>query len=130
VTPLERDLLKEHLPLLQSLGIQIEEFGHNSFIVQGVPQIFSDGDIAHLIHEILHSLKEYQDSQTLKVEKEKVIALAASRASVSKKSQISIPEAQSLVNQLMRCEKPNYCPLGKPTIIEISHEEIAKQFQK
>ncbi len=130
VTPMERELLKEHLTMLHSLGFHIEEFGQNSFIVQGVPQFLSNEDIPHLIHEILHSLKEYQESHTIKNEKEKFIAAAASRACVSKKSQLSLPEAQSLVNQLMKCEKPNLCPQGKPTMIEISLEEIAKQFQK
>ncbi len=130
VTPVEKEILRDNLPILHSLGIQIEEFGQNSFIVQGVPNIFTSNDIQELVREILSALQENQGPQVARLEKEKVIALAASRASIPKKAQLSPMEGQALVNQLMKCEKPMHCPLGRPTMIEISPEDIVKQFQK
>ena len=59
-----------------------------------------------------------------------MIARVASRATVAKKSHLSLQEAQMLINRVMQCEKPDFCPYGKPTVVKMSLEEIALYFSK
>jgi DNA mismatch repair protein MutL len=37
---------------------------------------------------------------------------------------------QGLIQQLERCDSPRTCPHGRPTMIHISAEDLAKQFER
>ncbi|MFQ5729515.1 MAG: hypothetical protein ACE5GN_04050, partial [Waddliaceae bacterium] len=60
VTPLEATTLSEVLPSLNKLGVNIQEFGNQSFIVHALPQIWADANIRQLITEIANNFREYQ----------------------------------------------------------------------
>lgn len=122
----EAALVREHIDLLNQLGIHIHESGPNTFLVDALPQVFGNTDIHAFICELVNA----QDGDTLTREKEKQIALAASRTSVSRDRRMALDEAQSLVTQLMQCEAPSHCPLGKPTMVQISQDEIIRFFTK
>lgn len=129
-TPLEATLLRDNLEGLNKLGMEIHEIGPNAFIVDALPQIFGNADLQTLISNLVHGLQEFQENRILQKEKIKHIALAASRAAVSSEKKLSITEAQTLVNQLMECQTPYFCPQGKPTIAYVSSDELNKQFMK
>lgn len=130
MTPIEASTLSENLPFLNKLGINIQEFGNHSFIIHSLPEVWSDTNIQQLITDIANNLREYESDGFVKQDKEKRVALAASHAAVSQKKILTAEEGQSLVNTLMKCRVPHQCPLGKPTMVEMTHEDIAKQFQK
>jgi len=41
---------------------------------------------------------------------------------------LSYDEMQGLIRQLERCESPRTCPHGRPTMLHISGEDLARQF--
>jgi DNA mismatch repair protein MutL len=127
-TPLESALLLENLDKLNALGISMRQLGTHTFFIDAIPQFFGNTDIHGLIAELIHSMREYQDSHAIKKIQEKQVAIAASRAAISYTQRISIEEAQALINQLMHCQMPAQCPLGKPTWIFIGHDELEKRF--
>ena len=129
-TPLESALLLENLDKLNALGISMRQLGTHTFFIDAIPQFFGNTDLHELITELIHSMREYQDSHAIKKIQEKQVAIAASRAAISLNKRISIEEAQALVNQLVRCQMPAQCPLGKPTWIFIGHDELEKRFFK
>jgi DNA mismatch repair protein MutL len=128
-TPFEAAILREHLEHLNYLGIGIQEFGSCTFLIQAVPILWKEENICRLIQEIVDNLKKTEDSST-ELDRAKWLAKAASSAAVSQKVKLTIQEGQALIGQLFRCTQPYLCPYGKPTMIEMSHEEIAKQFQR
>ena len=128
VTPVDAGILRGYLEQLQEIGIQIEEFGAASFIIQALPASFGDIDIKTLIDETVDSIRDFQDDQVVQKEIQKQIAMAASRAAVGKEKKISLLEAESLVRQWSQCESPNLCPLGKKIVVELSQEKLAKLF--
>lgn len=120
----EAGLVRDHVELLNQLGIHIHESGPNSFLIDALPQIFGNTDIQAFIRDLL------SNPDNLTRDKEKQIALAASRASVSKNKRMALDEAQSLMAQLMKCENPHHCPLGKAIMAQISQDELIKYFTK
>ena len=130
VSSIETARLKDYLDDLNRMGIQIEEFGPNTFVIHALPQFFDQADIKSLVMEIVNSLHEFQDEKVLEKEKEKWLALSASRATLGPNKKLSLGEAQSLVAQLMQCEKPSLCPKGKPTMKLITSEEMTKLFER
>lgn len=130
VSSFEAATLRSSIPNLNGMGIHIQEFGTNTFLIDAVPQIFGDSNLQVLITDILQALRDTQSDQLLQDEKNKRIALAASRASVSYERRLSLEEAQSLINQLCNCRHPFQCPQGKSSFLQLSPEELAKQFLK
>lgn len=130
VTPVEAELLRSALYGLNQMGIEIQEFGRQTFLINAIPEIFGNSDIQRLISDIIHALEEEHGGRPFHEERNKRIAMAASRAAVSYERRLSTDEAQLLVNQLWKCLQPYQCPQGRPTLIQLSPEELAKQFQK
>lgn len=130
VSAFEAAVLRSSIATLNKIGIYIQEFGTNTFLIDAVPQIFGDSNLHMLMNDILQTLRDAQGDQLLQEEKNKRIALAASRAAVSYERRLSIEEAQALINQLTTCRHPFQCPQGKPSLLQLSPEELAKQFHK
>jgi len=128
LTPQESALLCDHLPQLNALGIDIKEFGPHTFIVEAIPQIFGSIDVQAFIHQTLQTLEDEPSDQTLMQERQKQIALIASRIAISTKSKLSLEEAQNLTQQLLNCQQPKICPNGKPTMVQMPGEMLAKLF--
>lgn len=128
LSPVESSFLKEHLPVLQSMGIHIKEFGANTFVIDALPAVFGNVDVQKLIEELIDSLKQNLHGDPLFHERRKNIALAASRSAISSERQLSLIEAQGLLDQLFACEMPMQCPNGRKTMISWSSEDIFKLF--
>jgi len=128
LTPLESATLCDLLPELHAIGIDIKEFGPNTFIIEGIPQIFGTIDVQAFIHDTLRALQQESGNHSVKQEREKQIALIASRIAVSTKSKLSMEEAQKLTEDLFKCQQPKLCPSGKPTMVHMPSEMLAKYF--
>lgn len=130
VSRFEAETLRKLLPEMNLLGIQIQEFGPQTFLIDAIPQVFGNSDIKALTADLLNMLNETSDEQGFHYEKEKKIALAASRAAISNKKRLTVEEAQSLLAQLIQCKQPYQCPMGKPILAHLSSEDLVKLFQK
>lgn len=128
MTPQESALLCQQLPELNALGIDIKEFGPNTFIIEAIPQIFGTVDVEAFIHDTLQALQEEFSDQALRQGREKQIALIASRIAISTKSKLTLEEAQNLTQQLLNCQQPRLCPNGKPTMVQMTGEMLGKLF--
>lgn len=130
LNPHEAELLRLHLNRFVASGIHIHEMGPNSFMVDALPEIFGNVDIAKLIENLLENMQEFQEDKVVDKEIERRMALSASYAAVNQRTRLQMEEAQSLVNRLFKCQTPFFCPLGKPTLTYIAADELVKKFQK
>lgn len=130
----ESEILHTSLPLLNKMGIHIQEFGPNTFLIDAIPQAFGNSNIDILVADIIHDLRslqtEHTNDQVIFREQAKRIAQAAARATVSCSRRLSLMEAQALLDQLIKCQHPYLCPSGKPIIAQITLDELAKLFQR
>ena len=124
----EVEFVKMNSNLLKNLGFIVEEFGQNSVILRGVPILFGVPQAKFFFLEILDELKaDIQSSYDIKLEK--IMKIACSKA-IKSGDKINNIEIESLINQLKMVENPYTCPHGRPTIIEISKNDIEKQFKR
>ncbi len=127
--PAEFELIKELLGPLRALGFEIDQFGGRTVIVRGVPAEIKVGDERRILEEILEQFKSNQD--TLKLQSRENLAKSlARRGAIRSGTPLDIKEMRSLVDQLFMCEKPQVCPYGRPTIVNISIEELDARFGK
>jgi DNA mismatch repair protein MutL len=123
-------LLLDRLSFLQDHGFDIVEFGRNFFRVEGVPEWMNPADAEMFLRDLLGALREGQlAARELDVARDELARLAALRA-VRLPDGTSEAEMQALVVQLFTCRQPLTNPAGRPTFIELNHNELARRFQK
>lgn len=122
--------LSDHMVLLNEMGFGLREFGDKSMVIDAYPSFLKQDELQFFLTLLMQDLVEIKSSRRLQMKKEEQLALAASRASIPQNKQLSLEEAQTLVQQLLQCELPAQCPLGKPICLYLSSEELTKLFQK
>lgn len=130
LAPHEAALLREHLDKFIAAGIHVHEIGPNSFLIDALPHVFGNVDIAKLIVDLLENMRDFEESNVIEKEIERRIALSASHAAINHGKRLQIEEAQALIHRLFKCQTPFFCPQGKPTLSYIGAEELIKKFQK
>ncbi len=122
-------LLRELVPHLQYLGFDIAEFGHDTFIIHGIPAIMTDLiSPQQAIDDILDRFKEGHQLLEMKPV-EKIAFVLASNLSRRRGEIMNTDEMQMLIEQLMSSENPYTSPSGRKTFITFGKEEILKRFQ-
>lgn len=133
LTPHESLILRKAFDILQQIGIQIREFGVNTFLIDAIPRIFGNCQVEIFIRDIIHLLEDnpcFSSQDFLEQEIRKNIAHAASKAAMTSERQLSFEEAQTLIKQLIECEYPFSCPFGKPIFVQIGSEELQNFFKR
>lgn len=121
-------VIQEYLEEIRKLGFGIREFGKQAFVVDAIPPLVKESDLHTFLCSLLQDLRESQKSKQFHSDKEKHIATIASRHSRSKQK-LSLAEAQACVDQLLSCDFPFQCPLGRPTKILMTTQDISVLFK-
>ena len=126
--PLEARILEEKLGVLQAIGFHVEPFGANTFVLRGVPALLAD---THNPLDVLYGVIQDLEADELPGQRtieDKVITHVCKRASVKAGQILSYTEMQGIIQQLERCESPHTCPHGRPTMIHMSSDQLAREF--
>ncbi len=118
--------LREVLVDLQTLGINIREFGDRSFVLEAVPAGLPSDTDSGLVLEILDELKErgrlHQPGQ------ESIAAAFACRAAIKFGKSLTLTEMNALIDQLFSSRFPFTCPHGRPTLLKLTLPELERRF--
>ncbi|MBT4541170.1 DNA mismatch repair endonuclease MutL [Candidatus Woesearchaeota archaeon] len=127
--PTEKIVIEENLELLNGLGITIEEFGKNTFIVRALPSILQKQQTPSIINDIIDELNNDEFNKISQIKQER-IAMAACKSAVKAHDVLEFPQLYKLLEDLFKCNNPNTCPHGRPTIISIPLYELEKKFKR
>ena len=128
VNELESDFILEKFEFFKALGIEIEEFGRNSFKISSLPLLLADMNVQKFFDLILvdlNSLKKLELSELL-FEK---IAQKACKSAVKSGDKLSNDE----IDIILKGIKNNLglkCPHGRPIAVKITRTEIDKWFKR
>jgi len=125
LTPRQQAAMTEHLETLTELGFEIEPFGGETYLLRAVPATFERGDIGQAMAEILDELAEEGIGET---EEEKALISVVCHSAVRAGQTLSMEEMRDLVRQLEETSLPHTCPHGRPTMIHLSAEQLAREF--
>ena len=123
-------IIKEHMDFIKSLGIDIEEFGMNSFIVKAHPTWFKEGLEEVFIRNCLEKIITMNKNFDLERFNDSISAMMACKASIKAGDPISMEEMKTLIERLKTCENPFNCAHGRPTIIHYPKYELDKLFKR
>ena len=120
-------LLTDLLPDLSSIGYQVEPFGNNSFVIQGIPADVIAGNEKHAIELLMEQFKHF--SSDIKFSKrEKLVRCMARQQAIKAGQTLSQKEMLSLVEDLFACTVSNVTPTGSPTYLEFKEDYLDRMF--
>lgn len=122
-------LVLDHLDEIEHLGIELEEFGSNSFNIRVIPNwIFRGREkefLDQIIDDIIHSKKtereEFLDSLAINL---------ACKKSIKANDKLSKEEVIALLKDLEQTKNPYTCPHGRPIIVKLNKYELEKMFKR
>lgn len=127
LSPSDASLMKELLEAINKLGFDIQEFGANTFVVNGIPSEMASKQNEEKLIEAL--LEQYKSNIDLKLDINENIARSMAKSAAIKSGQsLSIEEMQSLINQLFACEIPFKSPSGRKCFISLELDSLSKRF--
>jgi len=129
LSPSMHGLLLSKASLLGQMGFVIEDFGGVSIAVKSKPVPLSDEQVEEIICEIGERLAEVFSVSADGFEPlEEICALLACKAAVKAGQRLCKDEMKELLDELGRAEKPNVCPHGRPTTVELTIDQLRKSF--
>jgi DNA mismatch repair protein MutL len=114
--------------LLEELGMEIDDFGHDTLIVRSLPDSLKDADLRGILSDIASALLE--GIQPFSSLQELLAARIACHSSVRGKEILHQEELQRLLSNLEKTENPDQCPHGRPTRIFLSLDDLKKLFKR
>ncbi len=122
-------LLEDIMEDLAPIGYEIEPFGQNSFIIQGIPADVISGNEKNAIELLLEQFKHF--SGDIKFSKrEKLIRCMARQTAIKAGQSLSQKEMHALIASLFNCETPNVSASGAPTYIDFKEAYLDGLFTK
>ena len=122
-------LLEDIIEDLAIIGYEIEPFGQNSFIIQGIPADVISGNEKNAIELLLEQFKHF--SGDIKFSKrEKIIRCMARQSAIKAGKLLSQKEMHVLIESLFNCETPNVSANGAPTYIDFKEAYLVGLFTK
>jgi DNA mismatch repair protein MutL len=121
--------INEHQHELEKVGVFLEPFGYNSFIVRSHPQWFPRGEEKELIEDMIEQLLLMKKVDLKKLREEAAIMMSC-KASIKANHHLRHDEIQALLDELRRSSDPFTCPHGRPIIVHYSTYEMEKMFKR
>lgn len=116
--------------LINSIGIEFEEFGVNTIRILSHPTWIREGLESESLEKIFDIITD-MDTKFDRVKFNERLAINLScKMSVKANTNIGPLEQETLINRLFKCEFPYTCPHGRPTIIKYTKYELEKLFKR
>lgn len=126
----EAAIIHEYLALFQQLGLEIEQFKDQTYVLRAISSIFTDRDLFSLVQEIIDQISEGKNIKDLDVVSDKIITYLACRFAVMAGDALTKPQAKKLLENLEKTPNNATCPHGRPTKIELSLNSLNKSFKR
>jgi len=127
LSPEAAGLLEEHLETLSGLGFRVEPFGGTTMLVRALPSVVSETAPAQVLEDVAAAL-DMGDAPLTGTVEEIVARRVCKRAAIKAGQVMTQAEMEGLIRALERCASPRTCPHGRPTMIHLSVERLAREF--
>ncbi|MGE0228870.1 MAG: DNA mismatch repair endonuclease MutL [Dehalococcoidia bacterium] len=117
-------LVEEQADTLAAFGFTIERADGTAVIVRAVPALLSGQDPARALVAYL----ERFEAETRLSGPDRAVASLACRAAVMAGDRLDLEQQRALLVALERTETPQTCPHGRPTLVHVSSEALARSF--
>lgn len=121
--------IEENKVELEKVGVFLEPFGQQSYLVRSHPQWFPKGEEKETIEEMIEQVLTMKKVDIKKLREEAAIMMSC-KGSIKANRHLRNDEIQSLLDELRHSSDPFTCPHGRPIIVQYSTYEMEKMFKR
>jgi DNA mismatch repair protein MutL len=126
----EAGIVEKLIEDFYQLGLEVEPFGGNTFVVKSVPALLSGREIAPLIMEIVDKLAATGFSRGLGAPLDACVQIMACHGAIRANQALSGEQIKGLLAQMDQCDNPSHCAHGRPTWIHWTLRSLEKSFHR
>lgn len=126
----EAIMLKDYIDVLMDVGIEIEEFGRDTYIIRSAPSLVGAGSARQMLLDIIDGLTGLQKGVIKSEVVDKIIMLIACHGSVRANHGLTYKEMAALIDDLINMKIYETCPHGRPIIIKFTKTDLEKMFKR
>lgn len=126
LSPTEHQTIISMKDNLLLAGFDLDAFGKNAIIVNGLPQGLDDEKTEELIKNLVAELSYAEKNDSLS-QQQRVAKSLASSACIKSGKILSANEMQSLIDQLFACKEPHISADNKKTLLKLSLEDFDRK---
>jgi DNA mismatch repair protein MutL len=136
LAPIVLSLPPALLPVLEArsadlgeLGFDIDGFGGGSVRVRAVPALLGTVDPAAALARLLRDFLEREDAEwAVSGTRDRLAATLACHSAVRAGQALAPASMSAILRDLIRSQHGSLCPHGRPTIVRIPGDEVARWF--
>ena len=128
LTPAERTAAIDAKETMAKIGLEIEDFGGDSIVIQAYPAMLSHTAPADMLRTVLDSLMAAGKDPDAKDLLNHLLSTIACKAAVKAGDPLSPEEITSLLEQKDLYHDTHHCPHGRPTALFFSRDELDRMF--
>ena len=125
LNPRQQEIAEAQQHTFAELGLLIEPFGGNVYLMRGAPVILTDADPAKAFVDMLDEMAQGGDVESWS---DRAAYSLACHSAVRAGKTLTHEEMAALTRQLEQCSQPHTCPHGRPTIIYMSVGHLEREF--
>ena len=130
LTAREKQTLQDNIEHFNNFGFTIIS-EDDTFSIQSVPMLIKGTLQTGFFSDLLDKMGQAGfATESAYHHKTELIAMASCKAAVKGGDNMAEAEAKALVAQLMALENPFTCPHGRPTIVELTRQELERRFKR
>ena len=121
--------IEENLDKLANLGIELEDFGKNTYILRQHPIWFKQGEEEEIVREMIDMFLN-DDKLTVAKFREKTAIMMSCKRSIKANHHLEEEQAKVLLKKLSTCENPFNCPHGRPVLVHFTSKDMEHMFKR
>jgi DNA mismatch repair protein MutL len=126
----EAQALEALIESLDRLGLELEPFGGNTFVVKSVPVMLDDRNVAGIVTELAEKAADIGLACGLEKVLDACRMVMACHHAIRANQRLTEDQIRHMLTQLDRCEDPSHCPHGRPTWIQWTVKDLEKAFKR
>lgn len=116
------------LPDLMRLGLHVEPFGGNAFVIKAVPDLLSHASLGEVFRDMAESTAQGGYTGSLAERIDESLILMACHSAIRANQALKPEEIHHLFRELDTCMQPSRCPHGRPIWIQWDKRFLEKSF--
>jgi len=129
LSPAEQTAVAELSGLLRAAGFELEEFGDRTVIVHAVPNLHERFDAETCFREMVTELAHGSELvNSARNQHERIAKSLACKGAIKAGQPLSRLEMEELVDRLFATDLPGHDVHGRPTILRLTLDELARRF--
>ena len=121
--------LQEKMALLNQVGIYLEPYGENTFILREHPIWMKEEEIESGVYEMCDMLL-LTNEVSIKTYRAELAIMMSCKRSIKANHHLDDYSARNLLVQLSQCQNPYNCPHGRPVLVHFSQSDMEKMFRR